>query len=494
MRVGDRRCGHRGLSEGEFIMQRRIFAFLVVLGCQSVRTMAAAEGVPAGRSLYLARCASCHGERLQGGNAQSLVDGVWQFGSDRGYVFRNIKYGIPHLGMPSYEQTLSDRQIDQIIDFLHDAEREAGAKPPVPPEKLETLDYFIKVDVWVNGLEIPWSIDWLDQRRALVTERPGRLRLVEDGKMHPQPIAGTPKVLNEGQGGLLDVAVDPELRTERMGISRIQPCAGGRGRGGRPGAMTRIVRGRIKENAWVDEQVVYEAPPQSYRTTRHHYGCRIVFDPQGYLYFGIGERGMDADAQDLGRPNGKIHRIHRDGTIPKDNPFVGRQGALASIFSYGHRNPQGLAVHPQTGRVWETEHGPMGGDELNLITPGLNYGWPEVTYGLNYNGAVISKFRRKPGMEVPNLYWVPSPALCGLDFYRGKLFPEWNNHLLVGALRYEQVELLDIEQNRVIHQETILKNAGRVRDVACGPDGAIYVVLNRPDIILRLTPSGEKLP
>ena len=258
--------------------------------------------------------------------------------------------------------------------------------------------------------------------------------------------------------------------------------------------MTRIVRGHIKENAWVDEQVVYEAPPQSYRTTRHHYGCRIVFDPQGYLYFGIGERGIDADAQDLGRPNGKIHRIHRDGTIPKDNPFVGRQGTLASIFSYGHRNPQGLAVHPQTGRVWETEHGPMGGDELNLITPGLNYGWPEVTYGLNYNGAVISKFRRKPGMEVPNLYWVPSPALCGLDFYRGKLFPEWNNRLLVGALRYEQVELLDIEQNRVIHQETILKNAGRVRDVACGPDGAIYVVLNRPDIILRLTPSGEKLP
>ena len=214
-------------------MQRTIFAFLVVLGCQSVRTMAAAEGVPAGRSLYLARCASCHGERLQGGNTQSLVDGVWQFGSDRGYVFRNIKYGIPHLGMPSYEQTLSDRQIDQIIDFLHDAEREAGAKPPVPPEKLETLDYFIKVDVWVNGLEIPWSIDWLDQRRALVTERPGRLRLVEDGKMHPQPIAGTPKVLHEGQGGLLDVAVDPNYPQNGwvyLAYSHALEAGGGRGR------------------------------------------------------------------------------------------------------------------------------------------------------------------------------------------------------------------------------------------------------------------------
>jgi aldose sugar dehydrogenase len=349
------------------------------------------------------------------------------------------------------------------------------------------------VDVWATGLEIPWSIDWLDPRRALVTERPGRLRLVEDGKMHPQPIANTPQVLHEGQGGLLDVAVDPN-HSENGWVYLAYSHALETEPGGRPGAMTRIVRGRIRDHAWVDQQVLYEAPHETYRTTRHHYGCRIVFDPQGYLYFGIGDRGVDRDAQDLSRPNGKIHRIHRDGSIPKDNPFVGREGVLPTIYSYGHRNPQGLAVHPQTGRVWETEHGPMGGDELNLISPGLNYGWPVVTYGLNYDGTVISPLRRKPGMEVPNLYWTPSPALCGLDFYRGDLFAKWNDRLLVGALRYEQVELLDIEQDRVIHQETILKNAGRVRDVACGPDGAIYVVLNRPDIILRLTPSGEKLP
>jgi glucose/arabinose dehydrogenase len=396
--------------------------------------------------------------------------------------------------MPSYEQTLSDQQINRIIEFLHGAEREAGAKPPAPPEKLETLDYYIKSEVWVDGLETPWSIDWPDRRRALVTERPGRLRLVEDGKIHPQPIAGTPRVLNEGQGGLLDVAVDPNYSQNGwvyLAYSHALEAGAGQDR---PVAMTRIVRGHIKEHAWADEQVVYEAPRESYRTTRHHYGCRIVFDPQGYLYFGIGDRGAGPDAQDLSRPNGKIHRIHRDGSVPKDNPFVGREKALATIFSYGHRNPQGLAVHPETGRVWETEHGPMGGDELNLIAPGLNYGWPEVTYGLDYSGAVISKFRRKPGMEVPNRYWTPSPALCGLDFYHGVLFPKWNNRLLSGALRFEQVELLDIEQDRVIHQEIILKNAGRVRDVACGPDGAIYVVLNRPDIIVRLTPSGEKLP
>jgi glucose/arabinose dehydrogenase len=439
------------------------------------------------------KCSSCHGVRLQGGNAQSLVDAVWQFGAGRGYVFRNIKHGIPHLGMPSYEATLSDRQINLIIDFLHDAEREAGVTPPPPPEKLETLDYHIKVDVVAEGLEVPWSIDFLDARRMLITERPGRLRLVDAGRLRPDPIAGTPAVLNEGQGGLLDVAVDPNVAQNGwiyLAYSHALKVASGQNR---PPAMTRIVRGRLKDHDWVDEQVIYEAPHETYRTTRHHYGCRIVFDPAGYLHFGIGDRGAQEQAQDLSRPNGKMHRIHRDGRVPKDNPFVDRAGALPTIYSYGHRNPQGLAVHPVTGRVWDTEHGPMGGDELNLIGKGLNYGWPVVTYGLNYNGTVISKFTRKPGMEVPNLYWKPSIAVCGLDFYRGEKFPKWRNRLLVGALKYEEVNLLDIEAERVIHQETILKNAGRVRDVACGPDGLVYVVLNRPGTVLRLSPIREKL-
>ena len=195
-------------------MRHAGLAFLVVLGWGCSHRTLAAGGVSVGRDLYMEKCASCHGERLQGGNAQSLVDGVWQFGSDRGYIVRNIKYGIPHLGMPSYEKTLTDQQINQIVGFLRDSERQAGAKPPAPPQQLETLDYYIKVDVWAQGLEVPWSIAWLDARRVLVTERPGRLRLVEDGKVHPQPIAGTPRVLSEGQGGLLDVAVDPNYAQE----------------------------------------------------------------------------------------------------------------------------------------------------------------------------------------------------------------------------------------------------------------------------------------
>ena len=260
----------------------------------------------------------------------------------------------------------------------------------------------------------------------------------------------------------------------------------------RPPAMTRLVRGRLEGNRWIDQEVVYEAPHDTYRSTRHHYGCRIVFDPEGFLYFSIGDRGRSQHAQDLRRPNGKVHRIRPDGTVPEDNPFAGRDDALPTIFSYGHRNPQGLAVHPKNGSVWDTEHGPMGGDEVNLLVAGVNYGWPEITYGRNYNGTRVSEYEQREGMAQPVLFWRPSIAACGLDFYRGDLFPRWKNWLLAGALAFEELRLLAIEDDRVIYQETILKNAGRVRDVTSGPDGAIYVVLNNPGTVIRLTPIVEE--
>ena len=291
----------------------------------------------------------------------------------------------------------------------------------------------------------------------------------------------------------MDVAIDPDYKNNGwvyLAYSHVLEKT--RQGDNRPPAMTRLVRGKLKDNAWTEEQVIFEADHDKYSTTRHHYGCKIVFDPDGYLYFGIGERGAQDQAQDITRPNGKIHRIRTDGSIPEDNPFVNEPGAVKSIYTFGNRNPQGLAVHPETGEVWETEHGPMGGDELNLIQKGVNYGWPVITYGRNYNGTIITDIVRKEGMEQPILYWKPSIAVCGLDFYNGDLFPKWKNRLLVGALKYEEVQLLDIHENRVIHQQTIVKNMGRVRDVSTGPDGAIYVVLNNPDKVLRLTPLEEK--
>lgn len=461
-----------------------VFSFIVLFGIYC-SLYSAAPQPSEGRRLYDQYCASCHGINLQGGNAQSLVDKVWQFGEGRGYLMQSIKYGLPHLGMPGYEKTLTESQINRIIDFLHQAEADYGAVKPPIPRQLQTLDYEIRVEVFADGLQAPWSIDFLDSNRALITEKPGRLRLVAGGKLQPQPIAGTPAVLNEGQGGLLDVAVDPNYPTSGW-IYLAYSHALTQDR--RSPAMTRLVRGRIKDNTWTDQQVIYQAPPETYLTTRHHYGCRIVFDRKGYLYFGIGERGHQDQAQELSRPNGKIHRIRRDGTIPPDNPFVGRPDALPTIYCYGNRNPQGLAIHPVTDDLWETEHGPLGGDELNLIRPGLNYGWPVITYGRNYDGTTISDLEEKDGMAQPVLYWKPSIAVCGMDFYRGTLFGRWKNHLLVTALKYEEVRLLDLKDNRVLHDEVILKNAGRVRDVACGPDGAIYVVLNQPDKVLRLIP------
>jgi glucose/arabinose dehydrogenase len=469
---------------------------LIVASFFSLPTYAQDPDPAVGQALYGEVCAQCHGVRLQGGKAQSLVDGIWQFGSSSSHIRRNIKHGITHLGMPAFEGAISEDQIRSIVAFLKGREKEVGVTPPPIPSELQSQDHLhIKVDIFAGGLELPWAIDFPDDRTALITERPGRLRMVRDNQMVADPVAGTPEVVNAGQGGLMDVAIDPEYaRNGWIYLAYSHQLDGVHEGERRERAMTRLVRGHIVENAWTGQEVIFEAPHDTYVTTRHHYGCRIVFDPDGYLYFSIGDRGRSSNAQDLTRPNGKIHRIHPDGSIPDDNPFIHIENALPSIYSYGHRNPQGLAIHPVTGRLWITEHGPMGGDELNLITAGVNYGWPEITYGLNYNGTVITDNEFLPDMQQPNWYWKPSIAVCGLDFVRGDLFPKWRNHLLVGALKYEEVQLLTLHEDRVLHFETILKNAGRVRDVQTGPDGAVYIVLNTPGTVLKLTPGEGPMP
>ena len=454
-------------------------------------TTSFAQEAPTSQQLYQQFCGQCHGAQLQGGSARGFTSGIWNHGD--GNQFRNIKHGITQEGMPAFENVLTDAQIRDIVRFIKEEEKKAQPEPLPMPDQLLSHDYEIAVDVFAEGLQIPWALDFIDPNYALITERPGRLRVVKNGKLLPDPVANTPKVLHSGQGGLMDVAIDPNYAQNSWiylsySHSFREATEGER----RPPAMTRVVRGRIKNNTWVDEQLLYEAPQETYRSSGAHFGCRIVFDPQGYLYFSIGDRGAQNQAQDLSRPNGKIHRIFTDGKIPTDNPFYNKEGALKTIYSYGHRNPQGLAVHPVTGRVWDTEHGPMGGDEVNLIGKGKNYGWPVITYGLNYNGTKVTDKVRQEGMEQPNYYWKPSIAVCGLDFYRGDMFPKWKNQLLAGGLRYEVVSLLNIEGDRIMHDEVIVKNLGRVRDVTTGPDGAIYVVLNSPDTIIRLSHLADR--
>jgi glucose/arabinose dehydrogenase len=467
-------------------------ATLVAVSAASGLLQVVAHADQAGEAIYFERCAACHGRDLRGGNAQSMVDGVWQFGGE-GANFRNVKFGISAVGMPDYQHVLSDDQINQVLSYVNGVAKSAGIERPPLPEQLSTRDYDVRVATWIaDGLEVPWSLVFADAQTAWVTERPGRLRAIREG-VPAEPVAGLPPMLAEGQGGLMDVALDPNYAENGWIYLCYSHASLRRNDRGDRAAMTRVIRGRVRDNAWCDEQTLFEADDASYRFTRHHFGARLAFDREGLLYFAIGDRGQDPEAQDLSLPNGKIHRIMADGGIPSDNPFVGVAGALPTIFSYGHRNPQGLAVHPDTGALWESEHGPMGGDEINIVKPGVNYGWPEICYGINYNGEPVTDKIAAEGMEQPIVYWAPSIAVCGIDFYQGQEFPRWQGNLLVTGLGYEELRRLVVAGDRVMHQELLLKHAGRVRDVTCGPDGAIYVVLNGPDKILRLTAIGPAL-
>ncbi len=351
-------------------------------------------------------------------------------------------------------------------------------------DKLDTWDYGkLSSKVWLDGLNTPWSLAFIDSNHALITEIGGSLWQVIDGSRTSEPVKNTPVVHTGGQGGLLAVAIDPDYKKNKwVYIAYSHALASGF-----PSkAMTRIERAQIIDNTWTNSEVLFTAKSEHYSSSGQHFGSRIVFDKQGYLYFTVGDRGKRKLAQSLDTPNGKIHRIHKDGAIPKDNPYL--NSAYPSIYTYGNRNPQGLAMHPVTGQIWSAEHGPRGGDELNVIRKGANYGWPEISYGINYIGTELTPYVRKEGMQQPAYYWRPSIAVSNIRFYSGDLFKKWSNKLLVGALKYQQVTVLDIEADRVMHEELIYKNAGRVRDIVVGPKGAIYVVLNAPGRVVKLTP------
>ena len=462
-----------------------MIVFYIAHSCQDSATdhSSVSSHIP---EAFATHCATCHGDDLKGDIAQSLLDGSWQFGSRKNDIARSIKFGHPHHGMPSWSAILNDEEIDSLASFLLAEEERLGIAKPTLPPTIETQDYVLTTTVVADGLDRPWAIAFTGNDDAYITQKGGSIRIIQDGALSGDTVTGLPAVKDQGQGGLLDINIDPDYASNGwVYLSCSQPLEPKEGEDAIP-AMTKVVRGHIENNSWTDEQVLFEANHDHYRNTSHHYGSRIVFDPDGFLYFSIGDRGAQDMAQDLSRPNGKVHRINKDGTIPSSNPFYGQPNLVQSIYSYGHRNPQGLAVHPATGRVWDTEHGPLGGDELNLISAGKNYGWPVISYGINYNGTILTELTAKEGMEQPNFYWKPSIAVCGLDFYSGDLFPKWQNKLLVGALKFEEVQLLDIVDDRVIYRQPILKNYGRVRDVTTGPDGAIYVVLNNPDQVIRL--------
>jgi glucose/arabinose dehydrogenase len=434
-------------------------------------------------------CAGCHGATLSGGRAPTLLDDTWRFGGDDASVTQSILDGRPGTEMAPFRGALTDAEVKSLVAYIRNqsklaATSAARAQSPAGQTVRSERETF-RFEVVADGLSTPWGLAFLPDGRLLITERSGALRIV-DGERPLPPIAGIPAVWTQQDGGLFDVAVDPEYgRNGWIYLSYAEPAAGNT-------SMTAIIRGRVKDRRWVDQQTLYRATsPDLFSTQGSHFGSRFLFDRDGHLFYSIGDRGHEDDAQDLSRPAGKIHRINPDGTTPRDNPFVGRAGALASIWTLGHRNPQGLTFHPVTGKMWATEHGPTGGDELNRIERGHNYGWPLVTSGK------VFPARPSPatpvdttGFDAPMTTWSPSIGPGGIAFYTGDRFPNWKHHLFVTGLAGEALRRLETDGDRVVHEEIVFKGFGRVRDVVTGPDGLLYIALNVPGVRLSDTTPG----
>ena len=349
-------------------------------------------------------------------------------------------------------------------------------------------DGVVRVETVASGLEHPWAVEPLPDGRFLVTERPGRLRVVSrDGQLSP-PVTGVPAVAASGQGGLLDVALDPGFAQNGViYLSYSEPGEGGSG--------TSVARARLAGNALTDVRVIYRQVPKV--SSSGHFGSRLVFRRDGTLFVTQGDRQSGRfreQAQELGSGIGKIVRINTDGSVPRDNPFVGRSGARPEIWSYGHRNVQAAALHPETGALWTVEHGARGGDELNQPEAGKNYGWPIITYGRDYSGARIGEGTERPGMEQPVFYWDPVIAPSGMTFYTGDLFPSWKGSILVGGLASQALVRLTLRDGRVTGEERYLGDLGqRIRDVKQGVDGALYVVTDAGSgKLLRVTPAAAR--
>ncbi|TVQ75554.1 MAG: PQQ-dependent sugar dehydrogenase [Balneolaceae bacterium] len=362
---------------------------------------------------------------------------------------------------------------------------------PAPEHDLERIssdaqDFYVQTVL--EGLSVPWGLAFLPDDRVLITERAGSIHIVENGELREQPLDNVPQVHAHGQGGMLDIVLHPDYENNGwIYITYSRPDGSG-------GSNTALSRMRLDGYAFTDVELLFSGEPTSNR--RHHFGSRIVFDDDGYVYFSIGDRGMMATAQDLSTHAGVVIRLHDDGRVPSDNPFAdpanlpeGQSEARPEIYAWGSRNIQGMQLHPETREVWSHEHGPRGGDEINIIRPALNYGWPEITHGINYDGSIITPDTAREGMEQPLLHWTPSIAPSGMAFVTGDRYPGWKNSLMVGTLAPRYLHRVELDGERVVAQEELLPGIGRVRDVRMAPDGYLYVAAENPGIIYRLIPA-----
>jgi glucose/arabinose dehydrogenase len=452
-------------------------------------------GRGAANDLFQKNCAACHGTAWEGGKGGSLLRDHWKYFSDNEEegLARIIREGVPKMGMQPFAGTLSEAEIRSLVIFIEERrqiDRQEREKLPPPNENqvYQAGPYAFRLEILMRSPNEMWSLAFLPDGKILYTEKQGELHLLDPA--HPGTslrIEGTPAVWNFGLGGLLNVVVHSDYaKNGWIYLTYTEnPFAPDKG-------MIAVVRGKIRDGKWVEQQDLFHLPEKYFSTSGDHVGCALVIK-DGYLFFSIGDRGWKESAQDLASPNGKIFRLTDDGKIPKDNPFPKADGLLAAIWSYGHRNPEGLAFEPETGALWESEHGPRGGDEINVIEEAKNYGWPVISYGMNDNGTPLTYETARPGMEQPKHYWTPSIAVCAIDFYEGDKFPQWRGNLFAGGLKSEELHRLTVKGQTVVADEIVLKGAGwRVRDVVNGPDGTLYLIFNSPrsneSRLVRLVP------
>ena len=509
-------------------MGRLVFAGVICLFAAGGLSVLAQEagaplgplGVPNGATggladapdLFAKNCVGCHGDNLAGARGPSLFGAALLAERSDEQLRQSILNGIADGGMPSFKGQLDDAQIGRMLAFLRIRGGALATLPayvPDPSNKvIKSEKQTFRIEVVASGIDTPWGESFLPDGGMVVTERTGHIRMIDaKGKLSPDAVKNTPAPWVRQDGGFFDIAVNPAEKTNPWiylsysevlpGYDGALPPPGPLAAGAKlPPSMTRIVRGHINARGeWVDQQDIFKAPPALYTPSVIHYGSRFLFDGKGHLFYTLGERGDMTNAQKLDTPLGKIHRVNLDGSVPADNPFVGRAGAVATSWSYGHRNPEGLSYDPRTGVLWESEHGPTGGDEINIIEKGHNYGWGVVSMGLQPG---ISQ-QHQAGMDEPITYYSPSIGPSGIVFNTGDKYPGWKNSLFLAALVGQKLFRYDIEGRKISHQEMLWDQYGRTREVIMGPDGLLYVILQNangsastaaatPGMVVRLAP------
>ena len=432
---------------------------------------------------YTNHCGGCHGQKFE-----SFIEREWLYGNTSAEIASSIELGYDGNGMPSYKALFTSQEIKDLADYILqeiDGKTQESIQQDNPNLSgiitSDNLNFRLEtITDQISG--VPWGVAQLPNGDFLVTERGGKLyRINNEGELNE--ISGLPNLIALGQGGLLDVEIHPDFEDNSyvyISYSGLNPNNSSEN-------TTAVARGVLSGNTLQNTEEIFAAQP--YLITTNHYGSRLEFDNNGYLYVSVGDRGYrDVYPQALDNGIGKVHRLNPNGTIPMDNPYYNMANHNWSVFGYGIRNPQGLAKHPDTGDIWEGEHGPQGGDEINILESGNNYGWPVITYGVNYNGTPITNETEMEGMEQPIHYWVPSIAPCGMSFVSSNYYGDWENDLFVGSLKFRYLHRLKMNGNQVVGHEELLEDIGRVRDVQMGLDGYIYILVEGPGRLIRLVP------